>query len=620
MKPVGRPPVVDIGILTIRDDEFRAVLEVFPDDHTIYRGRHREYTLRTAEAGPGTRYRLAVLRQIEQGNGEAQEAARDLIDDLQPSLLLVVGIAGGLPSDDISLGDVVLSTRVHDFSVEARKFEEQTTYNVGGGPIAKEIAAGVANLSARKSELDGWWADLPAKPVVGLGPGRLYGPKRWQVQVREKLRVHFGKGAPPRPPRFSAGPIASSDRLVKDPEVLFPWITGARGILAIEMESAGVHRATRDNTPMLSIRALSDIVGFKRHDSWTKYACASAAAFARAYLRTQPVPIREEESPAGLDPTTSNEDSAETTEVLDGQASEIEEGFSNLLPLRYFPEALYVAPASVKTNKQAWALLLNGTPRKANSRRTTSTRTRAGSAIASERVPAVWTIYENNLYSLVNPEYSRLKSIIDVGGLERFDTNEWAFTDDDNKRRLFVRLMNKALSEDSWSHGVRYHKDQNVYAFMGRPDEPPRRLRYANVKLRSVATVVSHYEHKPKKGRPYKYLRHSAFQGRFRLLGGQWYLEITPTYRFTYNGKDLDNYHENRLSGIKRLERNRSVLSQLLIWQAVLRAPWPRTDRARLLEFAPLVSFQFASRVEESSLTALDVPSALPTRDREIHG
>src|SRR5215469_18683848 len=146
-------PIIDIAILTIRDDEFRAVLKVFPDDHDIHKGRHREYTLRTADAGEGASYRLAVLRQIEQGNGEAQEAARDLIDDLQPSLVLVVGIAGGLPSDDISLGDVVLSTRILDFSVEARKFQEDTTYNVGGGPISKSIGAGVANLSVPESEL-----------------------------------------------------------------------------------------------------------------------------------------------------------------------------------------------------------------------------------------------------------------------------------------------------------------------------------------------------------------------------------------------------------------------------------------------------------------------------------
>ena len=111
-------PIIDIGILTIRDDEFRAVLQAFTDDHVIYKGRNREYILRTADAGQGARYRLAVLRQIEQGNGEAQEAARDLIDDLQPSLLLVVGIAGGMPSDDISLGDVVRERSQGSFSMD----------------------------------------------------------------------------------------------------------------------------------------------------------------------------------------------------------------------------------------------------------------------------------------------------------------------------------------------------------------------------------------------------------------------------------------------------------------------------------------------------------------------
>lgn len=594
-------PIVDIGILTIRDDEFRAVLKAFPDDHGIHKGRHREYALRTADAGPGDRYRLAILRQIEQGNGEAQEAARDLIDDLQPSLLLVVGIAGGLPSDDISLGDVVLSTRVNDFSVEARKFQEETTYNIGGGPISKSIAAGLANLGARESELREWSSDLPAKPRVNLAAERFYGPERWRREVRNKLRAHYGKSVPPRPPRFSAGPIASSDRLVKDPKVLFPWIASARGILAIEMESAGVHRATRDMTPMLSIRGLSDIVGYKRQDAWTKYACASAAAFAHAYLRTQSVPIHE--SPKPQEPTVSASDRTPAEHEARQRLTQAEEGFANLIPLRHFPETVYVARALIKTKKQSWSLLNDGSSGK-----------------STDYVPGAWTVYEGNLYSLVDPERSRLKTIVEIGGLERFDTEEWALTPDDDKRRLFVQLLNAALREDLWSHGVRYHKDQNVYAFIGRANKPPRRLRYANLKIRSTATVVSHYEYKPKRGKPYKYLRHAAFQGRFRFLGGQWCLEVTPTYRFTYNGKDLDHYHEDRLSGIKRIERNRSVLSQLLIWQAVLRAPWTRADRPRLLEFAPLVSFRFASPVDESSLTALDPPSVPIPRDKELEG
>jgi hypothetical protein len=181
-----------------------------------------------------------------------------------------------------------------------------------------------------------------------------------------------------------------------------------------------------------------------------------------------------------------------------------------------------------------------------------------------------------------------------------------------------VHLLNAALREDLWCQGVRFHGDQEVYAFMGRLDEPPRRLKYPNLKVRSTSTVVSHYETKPNRGKSYKFLRHAAFQGRFRWLGEQWYLEITPTYRFTYNGKDLDRFHEKRLSGIKRIERNRSVLSQLLIWQAVLRAPWTRSDRQRLLEFAPLVAFRFSSGIDESSLTALDAPPIGPSGDEEL--
>jgi nucleoside phosphorylase len=592
------PPVVDIGILTIRDDEFAAVLKAFPDDEDIFKGRHREYALRTADAGKGARYQLAILRQIEQGNGEAQEATRDLCDDLEPSLILVVGIAGGLPSDDICLGDIVLSTRVHDFSLEARKFQEETTYNVGGGPIAKEIAAGVANLAARASEMGEWCRDLPTKPDVAQARSKFYGPANWQREVRDKLKAHYGKGVAARAPRFMAGPIASSDRLVKDPSLLIPWISTARSTLAVEMESAGVHRATRSKTPMLSIRGLSDIVGLKRQDAWTKYACASAAAFTRGYLRTRPIDVRQPpESDAGSKSAIRRSGSGEEP---DAETAVEEEGFANLAPLCDFPATLYVAPALSTSRKKSWELLNQGT-----------------SGGSKGHIPGAWALHEGNLYSLVDPKRSSLSTIIDAGGLEEFSTQEWAFSDDDTKRRLFVQLLKAALREDLWGQRVRYHYDQDVFAFMGRPEEQPRRLKYANLKIRSTATVVAHYEETAQNGRPYKYLRHSAFQGRFRWLGEQWFLELTPTYRFTRDGKDAHRFHENLLSGIKRLERNRSVLSQLLIWQAVLRAPWTYADRVRLLEFGPLIAFRFASDVDEASLTALDAPAIIRSGDEE---
>jgi nucleoside phosphorylase len=55
------------------------------------------------------------------------------------------------------------------------------------------------------------------------------------------------------------------------------------------MELGGVYVAgQRINRqyPVLAIRGISDIVGFKRDDEWTKYACKTAAAFAIALVRS----------------------------------------------------------------------------------------------------------------------------------------------------------------------------------------------------------------------------------------------------------------------------------------------------------------------------------------------
>jgi hypothetical protein len=86
-----------------------------------------------------------------------------------------------------------------------------------------------------------------------------------------------------------SGAIGSSDGLIKDPQVLIAWLRTARNLLAVEMESAGVHKAARDRCSWLAIRGISDIVGLERNEDWTLYAAATAAAFARAYLRTSPI-------------------------------------------------------------------------------------------------------------------------------------------------------------------------------------------------------------------------------------------------------------------------------------------------------------------------------------------
>jgi len=227
---------------------------------------------------------------MEQANGESQALARDMIDDLSPSLILVVGIAGGTATNDFTLGDIVLSLRIHDFTVHAVNPDASREYALGGGPMIRSVAAHVADLPSYRAELATWHESLPDRPAVDVENAVINGPDAWVAKVRASLAHHFGNGKG-RAPKYTSGVIGSSDGVIKEPGVMIQWLAAARNLLAVEMETAGAYRAASapEGCAVLAIRALSDIVGLTRDDAWTLYACRAAAAFTRAYLRTTPV-------------------------------------------------------------------------------------------------------------------------------------------------------------------------------------------------------------------------------------------------------------------------------------------------------------------------------------------
>src|SRR5262249_31488645 len=130
-----------------------------------------------------------------------------------------------------------------------------------------------------------------------------YGSEDWQREVRASLSWHVAQRVHPTVVGVT---MASSDRLVKDDEILAQWMKVARQIRALEMESAGVYlaalgRGTRRSVPAMSIRAISDVVGFRRGERGPRYAGEAAAAFARAFVRSGYVTPRAEQ-PGGLPP------------------------------------------------------------------------------------------------------------------------------------------------------------------------------------------------------------------------------------------------------------------------------------------------------------------------------
>jgi nucleoside phosphorylase/predicted transcriptional regulator len=282
---------VDFAVVTIRDDEYRAVLERFPSA-IVLKGK-QVYSIAYQST-----YVVAVVRCFEQGVGVAQEVTRDLIADLDPQWIIVVGIAGGVPHDDFSLGDVVVATRVYDLSLEAVNQGASSDFAIREQPYHKRVVTFIAGLAAMEQRLGGWNDDIAirvVRPSVNFDPGNFYGPGNWRAKVKKSLMRHFKSLQRSPAPCFSCHPIGSSDRLIKDADYVIMMLKYVRQIAALEMESAGIYRAAFQgdkNYPVLAIRGISDIVGFKRDAAWTLYACASAASFARAFIGLKPIKPR----------------------------------------------------------------------------------------------------------------------------------------------------------------------------------------------------------------------------------------------------------------------------------------------------------------------------------------
>jgi nucleoside phosphorylase len=149
---------VDFCIITIREDEFEAVLQRFPLDELVT-GRQR-YAMSRLKTVSDDEYVIASVRCLEPGTGQAQDVARTMIDELNPQWILLVGIAGSMPDYEHTLGDVMLASRLHDFSVSAiienTSQEVRQEFALGGGPMHRDVQNLLAALPALNLVLDEW--------------------------------------------------------------------------------------------------------------------------------------------------------------------------------------------------------------------------------------------------------------------------------------------------------------------------------------------------------------------------------------------------------------------------------------------------------------------------------
>jgi adenosylhomocysteine nucleosidase len=246
----GQPPGrrADVGILTVLSVEMRAVVEVLMRNA----GYHTELLpdgSRAHEARigpPGHQLAVATIQALAPGPYSAAAGYSRLRERYRPSVLLLVGIAGGI-HPDVAVGDVVIGTQVIYY--DARK-------ETPAGPVRRgETKPVAAELGHRLNDF------LLGGPDVAVGPG-------------STVRVH-------------CGPIGSGSAVVAyaDAELRRYLADFNDKTLAVETEAAGFGQAVYEDANRdgslrgwLTVRGISDLADAHKHDGGHELAARNAAA------------------------------------------------------------------------------------------------------------------------------------------------------------------------------------------------------------------------------------------------------------------------------------------------------------------------------------------------------
>ena len=265
--------LVDFLLITALEEELKCLLDRLPgyrkidpvedDPHTYYRVAITAIMPSGAEAI----YSIIACGIMSMGRVNAAAFASTAIQTFKPRFVILIGIAGGVTESGASLGDILISDQIVDYELQKHEASQDVVrYSVH--------RTDPRLLGAALNFTDEMWIDsLPYRPSKGK-------------------------------PRRRVGPIATGDKVVARKKLIDRYRRDWPQLIGVEMEAGGVATAVYQapsKPGFFMVRSVSDLADEKKDTSdvakWREYACAVAAAYSIALLRSGPVPPTEAVAP-----------------------------------------------------------------------------------------------------------------------------------------------------------------------------------------------------------------------------------------------------------------------------------------------------------------------------------
>jgi len=192
---------------------------------------------------------FSVFGRDEMGRVPAAVATMEFLSKETPDILLIAGIAGGFPSEEVSLGDVLIATSVVDLA--SRKIHRDTRTIPAFRPREFPIDDRLAKYLRARLNLSDW-------------ESRVIKAAEWPASRRPAIRY---------------GPLVSLDEVVASSDFAEKLCEYWPKLLGIEMEAGGVCAAA-DTFHMKAavIRGVSDLADPSKSDTeWRRRAIKTVA-------------------------------------------------------------------------------------------------------------------------------------------------------------------------------------------------------------------------------------------------------------------------------------------------------------------------------------------------------
>ena len=266
-----------VGLIVPLAEEFRILTKIFPILSTDNIDAVDYYHLKC----PVSNISLTAIVLGDLGINIASQLSEKLINHINPSIIILIGIAGAIDRD-LKLGDVVIANEINEFLASAKTVNKDDAYIFKYSGNHWKTTFSLAQLAtnfefAHKLFYISWTkkAEMSQKELNIL-------PK--QCQLFNQI------------PQILVGHIASGDVVGASKAYTIELQGIERKFLALEMEAAGVAQAAygRANpVDTMVIRGISDFSDERKHDLdasqnriWRSYAMYNASNFLFEFIKS----------------------------------------------------------------------------------------------------------------------------------------------------------------------------------------------------------------------------------------------------------------------------------------------------------------------------------------------